>query len=68
MRRHALRAAELPSSGPKEHSARNPLRKPQSKEMLTTFINTLMSAEADAVCGAGHEQTKQSRAANSVSH
>jgi hypothetical protein len=21
--------------------------------MLTTFINTLMSAEADAVCGAG---------------
>ncbi len=24
------------------------------RQMLTTFINTLMSAEADAVCGAGY--------------
>ncbi len=24
------------------------------RQMLTTFINTLMSAEADAVCGVGY--------------
>lgn len=24
------------------------------RQTLTTFINALMSAEADAVCGAGH--------------
>ena len=35
------------------------------RQMLTTFINTLMSAEADAVCGAEYgarsaERTKRS--------
>jgi hypothetical protein len=28
--------------------------------MLTTFINTLMSAEADAVCGEGTAEGKKS--------
>ncbi len=31
------------------------------REMLTTFINTLMSAEADAVCGAGYGQSSPDR-------
>ena len=31
------------------------------RELLTTFINTLMSAEADAVCGAGYRQTSPER-------
>ena len=30
------------------------------RQMLTTFINTLMSAEADAVCGAGYGETGSS--------
>ena len=29
--------------------------------MLTTFINTLMSAEADAVCGAGYGERSETR-------
>jgi hypothetical protein len=29
--------------------------------MLTTFINTLMSAEADAVCGAGDGERSSER-------
>ena len=33
------------------------------RQMLTTFINTLMSAEADAVCGAEYGQASQSRTA-----
>src|SRR3954463_14123162 len=31
------------------------------RELLTTFINTLMSAEADAVCGAGYGQVGTDR-------
>jgi putative transposase len=31
------------------------------RELLTTFINTLMSAEADAVCGAGYGQASPER-------
>src|SRR3954464_15991591 len=31
------------------------------RSLLTTFINTLMSAEADAVCGAGYGQTSPER-------
>jgi putative transposase len=31
------------------------------REMLTTFINTLMSAEADAVCGAGYGERSTER-------
>ena len=31
------------------------------RQMLTTFINTLMSAEADAVCGAGYGQRSEDR-------
>jgi putative transposase len=31
------------------------------RSMLTTFINTLMSAEADAVCGAGYGQRSDER-------
>jgi transposase-like protein len=31
------------------------------RSMLTTFINTLMSAEADAVCGAGYGETSPER-------
>ena len=31
------------------------------RQMLTTFINTLMSAEADAVCGAGYGQRCEQR-------
>src|SRR3954453_19973448 len=31
------------------------------RQMLTTFINTLMSAEADAVCGAGHAERSAER-------
>jgi hypothetical protein len=31
------------------------------RQMLTTFINTLMSAEADAVCGAGYGQRSAER-------
>jgi putative transposase len=31
------------------------------RSMLTTFINTLMSAEADAVCGAGYGERSDSR-------
>jgi transposase-like protein len=31
------------------------------RELLTTFINTLMSAEADAVCGAAYGQTSPDR-------
>ena len=30
------------------------------RSMLTTFINTLMSAEADAVCGAAYGQSRRS--------
>ena len=31
------------------------------RSMLTTFINTLMSAEADALCGAGYGQRSDER-------
>jgi transposase-like protein len=31
------------------------------RSMLTTFINTLMSAEADAVCGAGYRESSPDR-------
>jgi len=31
------------------------------RQMLTTFINTLMSAEADAVCGAGYGERSEAR-------
>jgi len=31
------------------------------REMLTTFINALLSAEADAVCGAGYREVSQER-------
>jgi putative transposase len=31
------------------------------RELLTTFINTLLSAEADAVCGAGYGQSSPDR-------
>jgi hypothetical protein len=31
------------------------------RELLTTFVNTLMSAEADAVCGAGYGQASPER-------
>ena len=31
------------------------------RELLTTFINTLMSAEADAVCGAAYGQASPDR-------
>ena len=31
------------------------------RELLTTFVNTLMSAEADAVCGAGYGQSSPER-------
>ena len=31
------------------------------RELLTTFINTLMSAEADAVCGAAYGTTSPDR-------
>ena len=31
------------------------------RQMLTTFIDALMSAEADAVCGAGYGQRSQNR-------
>ena len=31
------------------------------RQMLTTFINTLMSAEADAVCGAGYGERSEQR-------
>jgi len=31
------------------------------RSMLTTFINALMSAEADAVCGAGYGETSPDR-------
>src|SRR3954469_17724491 len=31
------------------------------RQMLTTFINTLMSAEADAVCGAGYGERSAER-------
>jgi transposase-like protein len=31
------------------------------RSMLTTFINTLMSAEADAVCGAPYGQSSPER-------
>jgi putative transposase len=31
------------------------------RQMLTTFINTLMSAEADAVCGAGYGARSETR-------
>ena len=31
------------------------------RELLTTFINTLMSAEADAVCGAAYGQASPER-------
>ncbi|HEY0403973.1 MAG TPA: IS256 family transposase [Blastococcus sp.] len=31
------------------------------RSMLTTFINTLMSAEADAVCGAGYGERSEAR-------
>src|SRR5688572_22654309 len=31
------------------------------RSMLTTFINTLMSAEADAVCGAGYGERSDER-------
>ncbi len=29
------------------------------RQMLTTFINTLMSAEADAVCGVGYGERSE---------
>ncbi|WP_316691167.1 transposase, partial [Pseudonocardia sp. H11422] len=31
------------------------------RQMLTTFINTLMSADADAVCGAGYGERSEAR-------
>ena len=31
------------------------------RQLLTTLINTLMSAEADAVCGAGYGQRSEAR-------
>src|SRR3954471_13590358 len=31
------------------------------RQMLTTFINTLMSAEADVVCGAGYGERSAER-------
>ena len=31
------------------------------RELLTTFINTLMSTEADAVCGAAYGTVSQDR-------
>jgi transposase-like protein len=31
------------------------------RQMLTTFINTLMSAEADAVCGAAYGESSPDR-------
>jgi putative transposase len=31
------------------------------RELLTTFINTLLSAEADAVCGAAYGQSSPDR-------
>src|SRR3954451_16021087 len=31
------------------------------RQMLTTFINTLMSAEPDAVCGAGYGERSEAR-------
>ena len=31
------------------------------RELLTTFINTLMSAEADAVCGAAYGTVSEDR-------
>src|SRR5688500_18057123 len=31
------------------------------RSMLTTFVNTLMSAEADAVCGAGYGESSPER-------
>jgi transposase-like protein len=31
------------------------------RSMLTTFINTLMSAEADAVCGAAYGESSPER-------
>jgi Transposase and inactivated derivatives len=31
------------------------------RSMLTTFVNTLMSAEVDAVCGAGYGQSSPDR-------
>src|SRR5690625_4154012 len=31
------------------------------REMLTTFINALMSADADAVCGAGYAKVSEER-------
>jgi transposase-like protein len=31
------------------------------RSMLTTFVNTLMSAEVDAVCGAGYGQRSDER-------
>ncbi len=31
------------------------------REMLTTFINALLSAEADAVCGAGYREVTDAR-------
>jgi putative transposase len=31
------------------------------RQMLTTFINTLMSADADAVCGAGYSERTEDR-------
>jgi putative transposase len=31
------------------------------RQVLTTFINTLMSAEADAVCGAGYAERSAER-------
>jgi hypothetical protein len=31
------------------------------RSMLTTFVNTLMSAEADAVCGAGYGESSPQR-------
>ena len=37
-------------------ASRDPLR-----ELLTTFVNTLMSAEADAVCGAAYGTVSEER-------
>src|SRR5512133_2743880 len=31
------------------------------RSMLTTFVNTLMSAEADAVCGTGYRESRPQR-------
>ena len=36
------------------------------RSMLTTFINTLMSAEADALCGAGYGQRSDERTNTSL--